>query len=55
MPRAREVAKAFEIKETAMSKRGVGHVAASGSSVKNYGEKKIVGNSDDAESVSMRT
>ncbi len=39
----REVAQAFELKETAMSKRGVGFVAANGGSIKNYGEKKMVG------------
>ena len=39
----KDVAKAFEIKGTTMSRRGFGHVAASGSSVENHGEKKIVG------------
>ncbi len=39
----KEVARTFELKETVMSKRGVGCVAANGSSVKNYGEKKVVG------------
>ncbi len=38
----KEIARAFEMKETAMSKRGVGFVAANGSGIKNYGEKKIV-------------
>jgi hypothetical protein len=37
-----------------MSRRGIGHVAASGSSVKNYGEKKTVGLTDDGECVSAR-
>ncbi len=37
-----------------MSKRGVGYVAAHGSSIKNYGEEDIVGYTDDGESVSMR-
>ena len=50
----KEIAKAFEMKETEMSKRGIGYVAANGSSIKNYGEKKIVGYTDDGESVSMR-
>ena len=50
----KEIAKAFEMKETEMSKRGVGSVAASGISIENYGEKKIVGYTDDGESVSMR-
>ena len=40
--------------ETEMSKRGIGDVAANGSSIKNYGEKKIVGYADDGGSVSMR-
>ena len=50
----KEIARAFEMKETEMSKRGIGYVAANGSSVENYGEKKIVGYTDDGESVSMR-
>ena len=50
----KDVARAFEMKETMMSKRGIGFVAANGSSIKNYGEKKIVGYTDDGESVSMR-
>ncbi len=50
----KEIAKAFEMKETEMSKRGRGHVAANGSSIDNYGEKKIVGSAYDGESVSMR-
>ena len=50
----KEIASAFETKETEMSKRGIGYVAANGSSIKNYGEKKIVGYTDDGESVSMR-
>ncbi len=39
----KEVARAFELKETVMSKRGVGSVAASGSSIENYGGKKMSG------------
>ncbi len=50
----KEIAKAFEMKETVMSKRGVGYAAANGSSVENHGEKKIVGHTDDGEGVSMR-
>ena len=50
----KEIARAFEMKETEMSKRGIGYVAANGSSIKNYGEKKIVGYTDDGESVSVR-
>ncbi len=48
----KEIAKAIETKETERSKRGM-YVAAKGSSVENYGEKKIVGYADDGESVSM--
>ncbi len=36
-----------------MSERGVGYVAANGSSIKTYGEKNIVGYVD-RESISMR-
>ncbi len=41
-----ETPQAFEMKETMMSKKGVGYVAASGSSIKNYGEKNIVDYTD---------
>ena len=37
-----------------MSKRGIGFVAANGSGIKNYGEKRIAGYTDDGEGVSMR-
>ena len=50
----KEMARAFEMKETEMSRRGIGFVAANESGIKNYGEKKIVGYTDDGESVSMR-
>ena len=50
----KEMARAFEMKETEMSRRGIGFVAANGSGIKNYGEKKIVGYTDDGEGVSMR-
>ena len=39
----KEIAKAFEMKETAMSRRGIGYIAADGSWIKNYGQKNIVG------------
>ncbi len=45
----KEIARAFEMKETEMSRRGIGCVAATGSSIKNYVEK-IVGYTDDVES-----
>ncbi len=50
----RYVAKAFEMKETEMSRRGIRHIAANGSSVEKNGEKKIADNTDDGESVSTR-
>ncbi len=50
----KETARAFETKETAMSKRGVGFVAASGSRIKSYGEKKIIGYTEDGERMSPR-
>ncbi len=34
---------AFEMNETVMSMEGIGHVVANGSSIKNHGEKKVVG------------
>ncbi len=36
----KKIASVSEAKETAMSKRGVGIVAVSGSGVKNYGERR---------------
>ena len=42
------------MRETEMSKRGIGFVAANGSGIKNYGEKKIAAYIDDGEGVSMR-
>ncbi len=51
----KEISKAFEVKETEMSRRGIGYVPADVCSVKNYGEKEIVGYADDGEVVSMRS
>ncbi len=48
------IAKAFET-ETAVSKRGVRFVTASGSGIENYGEKKIIGHTEDGEGVTVRT
>ena len=42
------------MRETEMSKRGIGYVAANGSGIKSYGETKIAGYTDDGEGVSMR-
>ncbi len=50
----KEPAKAFEMKDTIMSKRGIGFVAASGSGIKNYREKKIIGHTEDGRGVSLR-
>ncbi len=41
------IAKAFEMKEATVPKRGIGYVAASGSCIRNYGEKEIVEYTDD--------
>ncbi len=49
----KEIAKAFELKETVVSKRGIGFFAASGSEVKNYEEKRIVGYTEDGEGVHL--
>jgi hypothetical protein len=48
------VAKAFAMKETMMSKKGIGFVAANGSAIKNYGEKRVVGYTEDGEGVSIK-
>ena len=50
----KEIARAFEMKETAMNRRGIGFVAAGGSRINKYGEKKIVGHTEDREGVSRR-
>jgi hypothetical protein len=42
------------MKETTMSKKGIGFVAANGSSIKNYGEKRVVGYTEDGEGVSLK-
>ncbi len=49
-----EIARPFEVKEPAVSRRGVGFVAASGSKIKNYGDKRIIGHTEDGEGVSLR-
>jgi hypothetical protein len=50
----KEVAKAFKMKETVMSKKGIGFVAANGSSIRNYGEKRVVGYTDSGEGLSIK-
>ncbi len=49
----KDIAKALDMKDTGMSRRGVGHVAANGTTIRNYGEKKIVGYTDDGGGVSL--
>ncbi len=39
----KDIARAFEMKETITSKRGIAFVAACGIGIENYGEKKIIG------------
>ena len=50
----RNVGKAFNLRETAMSKNNVGFVAANGSKIANFGERTVTGYTDDGEGVSMR-
>ena len=50
----KEIAKAFEMKETIMSKRGIGFAAVNGSGATKHGEKKIIGHTEDGEGVGLR-
>ena len=50
----KSMAGAFKMRETEMSRKGIGFVAANGSGVKNYGEKMIVGYTDEGGAVSMK-
>ncbi len=43
----KEIAKVFEMKGTVMSKRGIGHIAATGSNIKKDVEQQNVGHIDD--------
>ncbi len=49
-----DISKALKLKETATSKKGVGYVAANGSNVTNFGEKRVVGHTDAGDGLSMR-
>ena len=49
-----DVAKAFSTMETRMSEAGVGVVAAKGSRIENFGEKHLVGYTDEGDAVGMR-
>jgi len=50
----KDVARAFSLQETAMSRNGIGFVAANGSKISNFGERRVVGYTDEGEGVSMR-
>ena len=50
----KSMAGAFRMRETEMSRKGIGFVAANGSEIKNYGEKLIVGYTDEGGAVSMK-
>ena len=50
----KSMAGAFKMRETEMSRKGIGFVAANGSSIQNYGEKMIIGYTDDGGAVSMK-
>ncbi len=50
----RKIARTLEIKETAMSKNGVGYIAADGSNINNYEDKKVVDYTDDGEGEGLR-
>ncbi len=50
----KEIANALKVKETVASKKGIGHVAANGRTVENFGEKRIVGHTDAGDALSMR-
>ena len=47
-------ASAFKLKPTEASRRGIGFVAANGTRIQNYGEKKVIGYTDGGEGVSMK-
>ena len=50
----RHIAKAFKLRETALSKNNIGFVAANGSKIENYGERKVCGYTDEGDSISLR-
>ncbi len=51
----KEIAKALKMKEDAMSKKGLGYVAANGSNIENYGEKSIAGHTESGDGMIMKT
>ena len=50
----KEIAGACKMRETEISKKGVGYVAANGSGIKNHGDEMIAGYTDEGEGISMR-
>ena len=50
----RETARAFAVRPTEMSKKGIGFIAANGSKISSYGEKKVSGWTDEGVCMSMR-
>ena len=50
----KEIAKALTMKENVMSKKGLGYVAANGSKIRNFGEKRIVGYTEAGDGMSMK-
>lgn len=47
-------AQEFVLRETPASRRRIGFVAANGSKIQNYGERKVSGYTDDGVAISMR-
>ena len=50
----KDAAKAFKVSETAMSKAGIGFIAANGTKIKNYGIKKLNGVTNEGNGFNMR-
>jgi hypothetical protein len=50
----RDVASAFSLMKTKLSEAGIGFVAANGSKIDNYGEKQLVGYTEEGDAVGMR-
>jgi hypothetical protein len=48
------IAEAFSVMKTKMSEAGIGFVAANGSRIANFGEKQVMGWTDEGDPVSMR-
>ena len=50
----KHIGRAFKLCETATSKNNVGFVAANGSRIDNYGERKVSGYTEDGTGISLR-